>query len=186
MVFLALANANLRFIAVDVGAYVSQGDARIFPKLAFGHCLHEGCFHIPPSRPLTCTEEFSLPLVMVVDEAFGLAENLMRPYSGYGLRQKQQIFNYWLSRARHVAECAFSACKAKCRVLLFCMQLDMENAIKVVLACCVLHNFCRTRREVLLNQSPKLIDRGITTCYNTHAASSVELDPHCAWSSSPL
>ncbi|XP_073471047.1 uncharacterized protein [Aquarana catesbeiana] len=107
VVLLALSDAHLKFLFVDVGAYGSQGDARIFRESAFGRRLHEGRLNIPESRPLPCTEEPSLPLVMVADEAFGLAENLMRPYSGTGLSRQQKIFNYRLSRARHVVECAF-------------------------------------------------------------------------------
>lgn len=68
MVLLALADASLCFIAVDVGAYSGQGDACIFRESAFGHRLHEGCLDIPPSRPLLCTAEPSLPLVIIVDE----------------------------------------------------------------------------------------------------------------------
>ncbi|XP_040193133.1 protein ALP1-like [Rana temporaria] len=143
VVLLALSDANLKFLLVDVGAYGSQGDARIFRESTFGRRIHAGQLNIPESRPLPCTEEPSLPLVMVADEAFGLAENLMRPYSGYGLNRQQKVYNYRLSRARRVVECAFGVCTAKWRVLLTSIHLDVENAIKVVLACCVLHNYLR-------------------------------------------
>lgn len=154
VVLLALSDAHLKFLFVDVGAYGSQGDARIFRESAFGRRLHEGRLNIPESRPLPCTEEPSLPLVMVADEAFGLAENLMRPYSGTGLSRQQKIFNYRLSRARRVVECAFGVCTAKWRVLLTSMQLDVDNAIKVVLACCVLHNFLRDSDRNNVEQEP--------------------------------
>lgn len=49
--------------------------------------------------------------------------------------------HYRLSRACSDVECAFAVCTTKWRVLLSCMQFDVENAIKVVLACCVLNNF---------------------------------------------
>lgn len=140
VVLLAIADAHLKFLAVDVGAHGSQGDAHIFRESFFGHRLHEGRLNIPPSRSLPCTEEPSFALVMVADEAFGLAENLMRPYSGYSFSLQQKIYNYRLSHAR-VVECAFGVCMAKWRVLLSCMQLDVENAIKVVLVCCILQNF---------------------------------------------
>lgn len=87
---------------------------------------------------------------MVADEA----ENLMRPYIGYGLSHEQRIFNYRLSRIRRVVECVFGVLTAKWRVLLSSMQLDVENAIKVVLACCVLHNLRNNdRRNVELEPS---------------------------------
>lgn len=155
VVLLALADAHLQFIAVDVGAYGSQGDARIFRESTFGRRLHEGRLNIPASRPLPCTDEPNLPLVMVADEAFGLAENLMRPYSGYGLSHSKKIFNYRLSRARRVVECAFGVCSAKFRVLLSCMQLDVDNAITVVLACCVLHNLLRQNDRSTVDPEPR-------------------------------
>ncbi|XP_040214550.1 uncharacterized protein LOC120944863 [Rana temporaria] len=113
VVLLALSDAHLKFLFVDVGAYGSQGDGRIFRESAFGRRVHAGQLNIPESRPLPCTKEPSLPLVMVADEAFGLAENLMRPYSGCGLNRQQKVYNYRLSRARHVVECAFGVCTAK-------------------------------------------------------------------------
>ncbi|XP_040196708.1 protein ALP1-like [Rana temporaria] len=140
IVLFGLVDSYHRFISVDVGAYGSEGDSEIFGESVMGHRLYEGHLGIPLRRPLPLTTEPSLPLVIVADEAFGLAEHLMRPYSGHELGHKEKIFNYRLSRARQVAECAFGGCTAKWRVLLSSIQLDVENAIKVVLACCVLHN----------------------------------------------
>lgn len=50
-------------------------------------------------------------------------------------------------RVNQVVECKFGVYTAKWHVLLLCMQLDVENAIKVILACCVLQNlFCDKQR----------------------------------------
>lgn len=65
---MALADANLQFIFVDVGAYGSQGDARIFLESALGRWLHEEQLGIPSCRPLPGTIEPSLPLVMTADK----------------------------------------------------------------------------------------------------------------------
>lgn len=74
----SLADASLRFIGVAVGAYSRQGHAGLFRESAMEHHLYEGHVHIPPARPQPCTAEPSLPMVFMVDEAFGLVENLMR------------------------------------------------------------------------------------------------------------
>lgn len=92
IVLLALADAKSKFICVDVGAYGSQGDSRIFRESAMGRRIHEGRFGIPAWRPLSNTTEPILPVVIVADEAFGLSENI--------IAIKKKIFNYRLSRAR--------------------------------------------------------------------------------------
>ncbi|CAH1967635.1 unnamed protein product [Acanthoscelides obtectus] len=60
----------------------------------------ENKLHIPPSCPLEATGKDTFPYVFVGDEAFGLSENLMRPYAGHNLIEKKRIFNYRLTRAR--------------------------------------------------------------------------------------
>lgn len=83
---LALADANLRFICVDVRTYGSQGDA-------LGRCLYEKRLHIFLNKPLPCTTEPCLSMVIVADEAFGLAENLMQPHTIYCI---QMLPGAWL------------------------------------------------------------------------------------------
>lgn len=45
--------------------------------------------------------------VIVADEAFGMTENLMRPYGGKMLSYEKKIFNYRLTLARRYVECTF-------------------------------------------------------------------------------
>lgn len=156
IVLFGLVDSYHRFISVDVGAYGSQGDSGIFGDSVMGHRLYEGRLGIPPRRPLPLTMEPSLPLVIVADEAFELSEHLMRPYSGHELSHKEKIFNYRLSRARRVVEYAFGGCTAKWRVLLSSIQLDVENAMKVVLACCVLHNLLIEKERGSFEPTPPL------------------------------
>lgn len=109
---------NFLIVLEPLMAYGSHGNARIFWESAFGCRLHQGHLRIPTRRPLPETTEPSQPLVIVADEAFGLAENLMWLYSGNRVSENQKYFNYRLSHARRVVECAFDVCTAKWRVLL--------------------------------------------------------------------
>lgn len=60
----------------------------------------------------------------------------MRLYGGHGLSHMQKIYNYRLSHTHGTVECAFGVCSSMWGTL-----MGVENGIKVVLACCVLHNF---------------------------------------------
>lgn len=113
-----LADSHLWFLAVNVGAYGSHVDGRIFRDSCFGRQLQPESLMIPSKRPLPGTTEPRLPLIKLADEAFGLAENMMRPYGGPGLSHKQKVFNYHLSLTHRVVECVFGIFTAKLRVLL--------------------------------------------------------------------
>ncbi|XP_040195561.1 protein ALP1-like [Rana temporaria] len=153
IVLLGLSDANMRFVAVDVGAYGSSGDSHIFRNSMMGQGLQYGDFNVPQPRPLPGTAGPDLPLVVLGDEAFALSTHLLRPYTRHGLTAKKRIFNYCLSRAHRMVECAFGICTAKWRVLLTAMHLEVDHAVNVVLACCVLHNFLRGK-EITHNEPP--------------------------------
>ena len=65
----------------------------------------------------------------------------MKPYPSRGLTTEQRIFNYRLSRARRVVENAFGILAHRFRCLLTTMQQHPSRIEKIVMACCVLHNW---------------------------------------------
>jgi len=86
-----------------------------------------------------------LPYVIIGDEAFPLKNYLLRPYSGpqsYDDETKK-IFNERLSRARKVVEDTFGQLTAKFRI--YCRRLKSlpNNADKIVMTTCILHNFIK-------------------------------------------
>uniref|UniRef100_A0A803JGL8 DDE Tnp4 domain-containing protein n=1 Tax=Xenopus tropicalis TaxID=8364 RepID=A0A803JGL8_XENTR len=107
VVLLAVVDANYCFTIIDVGAYGSTGDASAFRNSALGRQLSEGTRHLPLPKPLPGTAAPPMPYVFVGDEAFGLTENVMRPYPGSQRSVPKRLFNYRLSRARCMVECAF-------------------------------------------------------------------------------
>ena len=88
-----------------------------FRKPFFFKLLIRNKLHIPPSGPSFTNDTGNCPFVFVGDEAFSLSENLMRPYAGHNLSEKQKIFNYRLCRARRYVECAFGILSNKWRIL---------------------------------------------------------------------
>jgi hypothetical protein len=56
------------------------------------------------------------PKVNTADEAFPFKINLMTPYLRRILTNKRHIFNYRLSRARKIVECAFDILTANFKI----------------------------------------------------------------------
>lgn len=96
------------------------------------------------------TKNILFPYVFVADDAYALATNMMKPFSRAGLlTNERKIYNYRHSRARRIVECAFGMMVRKFRVLEQTMLVHPEVTKKVVLACCVLHNYIRKREGKL-------------------------------------
>ncbi|XP_022910414.2 uncharacterized protein [Onthophagus taurus] len=143
IVLLALVDANKKFIAVDVGAFGKNSDARIFQNSNMGQSLREGNFNMPPPKPLP--DGNNLPHVIVGDEAFPLCTYLMRPYSRDDVKgnEEKKIFNYRLSRARNTVENAFGLLVRKFRLFEHKLHMSRDHTVTIILAICALHNFLR-------------------------------------------
>lgn len=106
VVLLALVDAHLQFIYVDVGTNGRISDGGVWHKSTFKQSLDANLLHIPAAGVLPNTKE-RVPCVIVADDAFPLTNSIMKPYPGKSLNEKKRIFNYRLSRARRVSENAF-------------------------------------------------------------------------------
>lgn len=145
IVLIAIADANLNCIAIDVGAHGREADSSVFRESSFGKKLYSNLLQIPGPRVLPSTVDNAQPFVFVADEAFGLHTNVLRPYPGRGLNETRRVFNYRLSRARRTVECAFGVLTNKWRVLHTPILVEPEFCDNIVKACCILHNFVRKR-----------------------------------------
>lgn len=143
LVFLALCDSDYNFIWVDIGAYGKNSDSGIFKNSILYKKLMEKSLDIP--NPTLLVQDIFLPYVIVADEAFGLMENLMRPYGGKQLTDSQKIFNYRLTLARRYVECTFGIASNKWRILHRPIDVNVECAEKIIKAITVLHNYVRAR-----------------------------------------
>lgn len=129
----------------SVGAYGKSSDSAIFTGSLLYKKLLENTLNLPEPKPISTVETVCYPHVIVGDEAFGIMENVMRPYSGRHLTHKKKIFNYRLSRARRYIECTFGIMANKWRILHKPLNVNIDFAENIVKACCILHNYVRAR-----------------------------------------
>jgi hypothetical protein len=120
------------FTFVDIGSYGKASDSTVYK----GSTLFK--------KPISRTSD-PLNYSFVGDEAFGLSEHMLRPYSGKHLDFGKRIFNYRLSRARRCIECAFGILTNKRRILHCPLNVFIDFAEDIVKACCILHNFVHKR-----------------------------------------
>lgn len=136
----AVADADCKLIAVDIGTVGRQSDGGNFRTSTIYNLLETGKLDVPPDAELHGSVS-KIPFVLVGDEGYPLLPYLMRPYPARNLDNRQRIFNYRLSRARRSVECAFGIMSSKWRILHKCIETSEENAVKIIKAICILHNF---------------------------------------------
>lgn len=142
---MAVADANLSFISINIGAYGRESDSSVFKHSKFDKNLYAQQLNIPKPAYLPNTESCPQPYVFLADEAFSLHTNLLRPYPGRNLTVVQRIFNYRLSRARRTVECSFGLLCNKWRVLHTPLLVKPDFADDIIKACCILHNYVRQK-----------------------------------------
>lgn len=157
IVLQAVVDADGNFIIIDVGDYGSSSDDEMFEHSDFGEKLIERRLNIPPPRQIS-TRSPTLPYVFVADEAYPLKINIMRPFPQRNLNPEKRIFNYRLSRARRLVECAFGILVKRFRILENVMLLSPENAETIVKACCILHNAIRSKEGAVADIEMELLE----------------------------
>jgi len=69
-VLLAIADADYKFVYIDVDSFGKDADSTIFERTEFFKKLENNELNIPTSQLLPETENLSLPYIFVGDEAF--------------------------------------------------------------------------------------------------------------------
>lgn len=104
-----------------------------------------GVFNHSEFKQMLDSDELNLPedLAFVGDSAFPLRRNLMKPFGGRGcvLNQSQKRFNKKLRGARVIVEHVFGILTSRFKCLKGPLNVKIDNAKLITLACCVVHNF---------------------------------------------
>lgn len=153
IVFIAVVDAFSRYTVIEIGAYGSSSDGGIFQNTRFYQQLSENTLNVPMDNPIPGTDTV-MPYVFIGDEAFPLEYHLMRPFPRRLLTDEKKIFNYRLSRARRLVECAFGISANMWRIFLKPIETQPDFACDIIKSVCILHNF-------ILNNEPhrmKIVD----------------------------
>ena len=121
---------------VMVGSYLTQSFEQLLR-------LYNSLL-LPPKKPLRKSLSTPIPFVMVGDAAFTRKQNMMRLYPGRNLPEPQVVFNYHLSRARHVIENSFGILASRWRIFRRTLIATPDHAVIYTKAAIALHNFLHT------------------------------------------
>ena len=151
IVLMAVADANYKFLYVDVGAEGSAGDGGTWYKCTLHEAIENNRVGFPEDSPLP-HDDTPIPFHLVGDDAFALKTFIMKPYSHQSQVHHEKIFSYRLSRARRVVENAFGLLTSRMRVFGTTIQLQ-PAVVKIITMCgCVMHNLILDRYPHLANE----------------------------------
>ncbi len=125
------------FVFIIIG---SVHDARVFSRSSL-------------SREISLHPEQWVPggTYIIADAAYPLRTYIMKAFPDYYiLTHRERRFNKILSSMRMVVERAFGCLKGRWRILLkeiYCT--DIERTIRIIHACCILHNLCIDAGDIL-------------------------------------
>jgi DDE superfamily endonuclease len=144
---MAVCDAHLRFIYVNIGAQGSANDAAVFNATSFAKKLADprNPLSIPGDADIPGTN-VKLPFMLVGDEAFPMKTYLMKPFNNRGMAPSERIFNYRLSRCRRTIENSFGVLANRFRIYHHAVQLSPSKVTDFVLATCALHNMLISKR----------------------------------------
>ncbi|XP_054588663.2 uncharacterized protein [Nothobranchius furzeri] len=146
IILMAVVDANYRFVYASAGTQGRASDAGVFAHSDLREAMNTGTLNVPPDATLLGTDS-TMPYVLIGDEAYPLRPDLMKPYPSRNLNHDQRIFNYRLSRARHVVENAFGILANRFRVFRTTICLHPDKVVAIVFATLGLHNFLRQQRS---------------------------------------
>ena len=176
IVLQALVNHEYLFMNTHVGWPGSVHDARVLSNSKV-FAMEEAGALAPNSVKLI--SGVHIPIVILGDPAYLLLSWLMKPYTGTGLSQVQRRFNYQLSRARVVVECAFGKLKGRWQSILKRSDVRVDFMTTVVTSC-ILHNLCEVHKDGFDEQwlDEEVIKESISTsCANPtqHSSNAVAI-----------
>lgn len=144
LVLQGVADAEKKFVIVDVGARGKQSDGGTFASSKLCNFISNNNLNVPPEKNLPGTN-IKVPHVLIGDEAYPLKPYLMRPFSSRVLNPARDYFNERLSRARKCIECAFGILRAKWRLLGKDIEVSPKKAVVIIKCMCLLHNNIRDK-----------------------------------------
>ena len=82
---MAVADADYRFVYVDIGAHGKNHDSTVFQNTNLWKSIESGQMKLPEPTNLPQSANKVAPFFLIGDEAFALHSHLLRPYGGTNL-----------------------------------------------------------------------------------------------------
>ena len=143
----AVVGDNLKFLDVATGFPGGLHDSRVLRITALYDRAERGLVLNKPVRNILNT---MIRPVIIGDSAYPAERWILKPYTRRrNLNASEKNFNRVLSQARVSVEKSFGILKTRWRCLLMANEHRIENVSKIIIACCVLHNICQERNDVL-------------------------------------
>ncbi|XP_030757991.1 putative nuclease HARBI1 [Sitophilus oryzae] len=135
----AVCNANYIFTDVFIGYPGSTHDARVFRNSDLGQMIEENPNMLFPANSH-----------ILRDSAYKNTNYVLTPYRDNGhLTQIQKNYNFKHSSTRVCIEQSFGLLKGRFRILKHVNIYRTELIPPLVLACCVLHNICMQKNDMV-------------------------------------
>ena len=145
------------FLFVDVGMNGRNSDGGNWSQSRLRNGLEKNTLNLPDPAP---GRNYPLPYVCTGDDAFPLTAYMMKTYPQKNLSLEKRIFNYRLSRMRHISENAFGILANCWRVFRKPFLLEPEKVKAITLAVLTLHNWLRKKSDIgKVYFLPTLVDR---------------------------
>ena len=148
-------DAHSKLIWADIGGKGSAADAQIYNESELKENLEKVTLGLQDPDVLPNDNE-PTPYYFIGDDAFGLREHILKPYSLRGLTRDERIFNYRLSRARRVVENGFGILANRFGIMHTTMFHHPAHVRVIIQAGLMLHNLMRTRFQ---DMQECLVDR---------------------------
>ena len=139
---------DCKFMYINVGCQEHISDGGVYKNLVLKEVILNHSLNLPSPNPLPNIDpydtfwekETSTPFLFVVNDAFPLTQNIIKPYPQGNLNDKKQIFCYRLSHFRRVSESGFGILVCRFRLLLGRLNLTPETAVDAILVAVTLDN----------------------------------------------
>lgn len=136
----AVCDSNYKFLDICVGYPGSVHDTRVM----YNSSLYHKRLYPPPGYYLLGDSGYPCSLNPIA---------ILTPFKETGgerLSALKKRFNNLHSKARNVVECVFGQMKKRWRSIFNKeLELKIENCIKTIVACCVLHNICVDMNDIM-------------------------------------
>jgi hypothetical protein len=132
-----LVDSNLHFLYVGVLGGGRSSDYKVYQR----------------SKVKTWIEILPPMFFVAGDNAYVCSEHLLTPFCGKNLSiPENDAYNFYLSQLRIHVEMAFGLLKTKWRILCSPLEIPLADSGNVLLACCMLHNYCINQRLQVDNE----------------------------------